>query len=122
LAVIPGDVRHETGTRAGRKLSAGAVRPGSGRSASAARRQPGRPGKGDDNDGTYPQQSSEERDKAQARLADEERKQIRHEARHERGEEGQERLAEPREIAQGKPWYRQPTVGDAIRAAKWVTP
>ena len=40
------------------------------------------------------------RDKTQARLADEERKQIRHEARHERGEEGQERLAEPREIAQ----------------------
>jgi len=62
------------------------------------------------------------RDKTQARLADEERKQIQHEARHERGEEGQERLAEPREIAQGKPWYRQPTVGDAIRAAKWVTP
>jgi hypothetical protein len=34
------------------------------------------PGKGDGNDGTYPQQSTEEADKAQARPADEQRKRM----------------------------------------------
>jgi len=50
-------------------------------------------------------------------IADEERRQLHHAGRLEHKEESQERLADQRETAQGKPWYRQPTVGDAIRAA-----
>jgi len=29
-----------------------------------------------------------------------------------------ERLADQREASQGKPWWRQPTLGDAIRASR----
>lgn len=44
--------------------------------------------------------ASKKRDKAQAKLLETERKQL------------------IQESAQGKPWYRQPTLGDAIRASR----
>lgn len=48
---------------------------------------------------------------AQARLADAETKRVNAEAR-------RERLTAARDDAQDAPWWRQPTVGDAIRSAR----
>jgi hypothetical protein len=54
---------------------------------------------------------------AHARLAKEERKAVKHE-RKTADVERRDAEAEQREQgAEGRPWWRQPTVGDAIRAA-----
>ncbi len=62
--------------------------------------------------------ASKKRDRAAARLADDQSRVLEHEVRQARHEERNERLAGQREAAHRKPWYRQPTVGDAIRAAR----
>lgn len=62
--------------------------------------------------------ASKKRDKAAARLASDQSKVIERQARRAHQDEKQEKLADRQEATQSKPWYRQPTVGDAIRAAK----
>jgi hypothetical protein len=55
---------------------------------------------------------------AEAKLADEQRKGLRAERRGEAAEAAADRTAEAEDAAQGKPWYRQPTQGAAISAAR----
>jgi hypothetical protein len=62
--------------------------------------------------------ASKKRDKAAARLASDQSKVIERQARRAHQDEKQEKLADRQEAAQGKPWYRQPTVGDTIRASR----
>lgn len=62
--------------------------------------------------------ASKKRDRAAARLANDQSRVLEHEARQARHEEKNERLAGQQEAAQSNPWYRQPTIGDAIRAAR----
>ncbi len=62
--------------------------------------------------------ASKKRDKAAARLASDQSKVIEQQARRAHQDEKQEKQAERQEAAQGKPWYRQPTLVDAIRASR----
>ena len=62
--------------------------------------------------------ASRKRDKAAARLLTDQAQAAEHGARQVRHDERTERLADQREARQGKPWWRQPTRGDAIRASR----
>jgi hypothetical protein len=56
--------------------------------------------------------------RAAARLANDQSRVLEHEARQARHKEKGERLTQQQEAVQSRPWYRQPTVGDAICAAR----
>ncbi len=53
---------------------------------------------------------------AQARLAKEERKAVKHERKTEDADRRDAEAEQREQAAEGRPWWRQPTVGDAIRA------
>ena len=59
--------------------------------------------------------AGKKRDKAAARLANDQSEVIEQQGHRPHQDE---KLADRQEAGQSRPWYRQPTVGDAIRAAR----